>query len=68
MRVVPPDKKDFGYSFPGGALVIFPLGTHFIWRFSGCSILLDGLLFIGIGSTSHYGRVTFHNFMNPPLI
>jgi len=36
-----PDKKDFGYSFPcdgpGEAeLVIFPLGTHFIWQFSGC--------------------------------
>ncbi|KAM0055682.1 putative photosystem I [Helianthus debilis subsp. tardiflorus] len=36
-----PDKKDFGYSFPcdgpgRGGLVIFRLGTHFIWQFFGC--------------------------------
>ncbi|RZC81241.1 hypothetical protein C5167_043861 [Papaver somniferum] len=36
-----PDKKDFGYSFPcdgpgEAVLVIFRLGTHFIWHFFGC--------------------------------
>uniref|UniRef100_A0A1Y3BZD8 Putative photosystem I PsaA/PsaB n=1 Tax=Helianthus annuus TaxID=4232 RepID=A0A1Y3BZD8_HELAN len=36
-----PDKKDFGYSFRAMAqdeavLVIFRLGTHFIWQFFGC--------------------------------
>ncbi|KAG6467731.1 hypothetical protein ZIOFF_074374 (mitochondrion) [Zingiber officinale] len=35
-----PDKKDFGYSFPcdgpGRGVVIFLLGTHFLWQFCGC--------------------------------
>lgn len=68
-----PDKKDFGYSFPcdgpgrGGTCDISAWDAFYLAVFWMLNTI-GWVTFIGIGNTSHYGRVTSHSLMNLPLI
>ncbi|CAG7870284.1 unnamed protein product [Brassica rapa] len=63
------DKKDFGYSFPcdgpgrGGTCDISAWDAFYLAVFWMLNTI-GWVTFIGIGNTSHYGKITFHSLMN----